>query len=433
VLLIKFGSGDELPLLAENRVYDPKIRQSRKFCKKHQKILKYISRTVWVLSLVSLFTDTASEMLYPIMPIYLKTIGFSIVLIGILEGIAEATAGLSKGYFGKLSDISGRRVPFVQIGYAFSAISKPMMAIFTFPIWIFFARTMDRFGKGIRTGARDAILSDEATSGTKGKVFGFHRSMDTLGAVIGPSLALLYLHFYPQDYRTLFFIAFVPGLFAVLSSFNLKAEKTNEHKPKVKTPFFSFLNYWKTSPTEYRKVVIGLLVFTLFNSSDVFLLLQAKQSGLNDTMVIGVYIFYNLIYALFSLPVGILADQVGLKTIFIIGLAIFASVYFGMSVNTNLYIFFGLFFLYGVYASATEGISKAWISNISDRKDTATAIGTFTGLQSICTMIASSLTGLIWFWLGAKIAFIMTASATLLVMVYFLTIPKPITSENDVK
>ena len=165
--------------------------------------MKYITRTVWVLSLVSLLTDTASEMLYPIMPIYLKTIGFSIVLIGILEGVAEATAGVSKGYFGKLSDLSGRRVPFVQIGYAFSAVSKPMMAVFIYPLWIFLARTIDRFGKGIRTGARDALLSDEATQETKGKVFGFHRSMDTLGAVLGPSLALIYLYFYPQDYRTL--------------------------------------------------------------------------------------------------------------------------------------------------------------------------------------------------------------------------------------
>lgn len=387
--------------------------------------MKYITRTVWILSVVSLLTDTASEMLYPIMPIYLKTIGFSIVLIGILEGLAEATAGLSKGYFGKLSDTSGRRVPFVQIGYAFSAISKPMMVVFTFPIWIFFARTIDRLGKGIRTGARDAILSDEATPQTKGKVFGLHRSMDTLGAVIGPSLALLYLYYYPEDYETLFLVAFIPGLFAVLSSFYLKDKKENAHKQKIKTPFFSFLKYWKVSPSEYRKLVIGLLIFTLFNSSDIFLLLQAKQSGLDDTMVIGVYIFYNLIYALFAFPIGILADKVGLKTIFVIGLALFASVYFGMAINTNLYLFFGLFFLYGIYASATEGISKAWISNITDKKDTATAIGTFSGLQSICTMFASSLTGLIWFQFGAKTAFIITAAVTLMVIVYFLKIPKP--------
>jgi len=388
--------------------------------------VKYITRTVWILSLVSLFTDTASEMLYPIMPIYLKSIGFSIVLIGILEGVAEATAGLSKGYFGKLSDATGRRVPFVQIGYALSAISKPMMAVFIFPIWIFFARTIDRFGKGIRTGARDAILSDEATPGTKGKVFGFHRSMDTFGAVIGPAFALLYLYYNPGDYKMLFFIAIVPGLLAVLSSAYLKDKKKIGKRSGIKTPFFSFLKYWKVSPPEYRRLVTGLLAFTLFNSSDVFLLLQAKQSGLNDTMVIGVYIFYNLIYALFSFPIGILADRIGLKKIFISGLALFAFVYFGMAVNKNLYFFFGLFFLYGLYAAATEGISKAWISNISDRKDTATAIGTFTGLQSICAMIASSLTGIIWFWLGAKVAFLMTAGVTLFVLVYFFTVPKPI-------
>jgi len=288
---------------------------------------------------VSLLTDAASEMLYPIMPIYLKSIGFSIVLIGILEGVAEATAGLSKGYFGKLSDISGRRVPFVQFGYALSTISKPMMAMFTYPLWIFFARTVDRFGKGIRTGARDALLSDEATPETKGKVFGFHRSMDTLGAVIGPLFALLYLYFYPRDYKTLFYIAFIPGMLAVLTSLYLREKTNTDHKIKVAAPFFSFLHYWKTSPSEYRKVVLGLLVFTLFNSSDIFLLLQAKQSGLDDTTVIGVYIFYNLIYALFALPAGILADKVGLKTIFIIGLSLFAVVYIGMAFNKNLYIY----------------------------------------------------------------------------------------------
>ncbi|NUO00841.1 MAG: MFS transporter, partial [Saprospiraceae bacterium] len=365
------------------------------------------------------------EMLYPIMPIYLKTIGFSIVLIGILEGVAEATAGLSKGYFGKLSDLSGKRVPFVQLGYAFSSIAKPMMAVFTYPLWIFFARTIDRIGKGLRTGARDALLSDEATPQTKGKVFGFHRSMDTFGAVIGPSLALLYLYCYPQDYQTLFYLAFIPGLFAVLSSLYLKDKKGNEGKLRVKTPFFSFLKYWKVSPIEYRKLVTGLLMFTLFNSSDVFLLLQAKQSGLDDTMVIALYIFYNLVYALFAFPVCILADKAGLKTIFIIGLFLFAAVYFGMALNTDLYLFFGLFFLYGIYASATEGVSKAWISNIIDKKDTATAIGTFSGLQSICTMLASSLAGFIWLRFGATTAFITTATATLVVIVYLLAIPKP--------
>jgi len=390
--------------------------------------LKYITRPVYILSAVSLFTDMASEMIYPILPIYLKTIGFSIVLIGVLEGVAEATAGLSKGYFGKLSDTTGKRVPFVQLGYAFSSISKPMMAMFAYPLWIFFARTIDRFGKGIRTGARDALLSDEATPSTKGKVFGFHRSMDTLGAAIGPALALAYLYYYPQQYKTLFIIAFVPGILAVFASLLLKDRKENNPRPKISTSFFSFLLYWKVSPAAYKKLVAGLLVFTVFNSSDVFLLLKLKQSGLTDTMIIGVYIFYNLFYALLAFPVGIIADKIGLKTIFVIGLAFFAAVYAGMAVNTNLYFFFILFFLYGVYAAATEGISKAWISNITDKKHIATAIGTYSGLQSICAMLASSITGVLWFQFGATITFLITAGAAVFVIFYIFTIPKPTTT-----
>jgi MFS family permease len=386
--------------------------------------LKYITRSIRILSLVSLFTDMASEMLYPIMPIYLKTIGFSILLMGILEGLAEAIAGLSKGYFGKLSDQSGKRVPFVQSGYLLSAISKPMMAVFVYPLWIFFARTMDRFGKGIRTGARDAMLADEATPETKGKVFGFHRSMDTLGAVLGPSIALLYLYFYPEQYKTLFYIAFIPGMLAVIITLLLKDKQRATVKEKKATSFFSFLHYWKESPANYRKLVIGLLAFTLFNSSDVFLLLKAKQSGLSDTMVIGVYIFYNLAYALFAFPLGILADKIGLKSMFISGLTLFVIVYIGMSSGTGITVMAVLFFLYGIYSAATEGISKAWISNITEQKDTATAIGTYTGFQSICTMMASSLAGLIWYNYGAAATFIVTGAVTSFILLYFLFVVK---------
>jgi MFS family permease len=364
-------------------------------------------------------------MLYPIMPIYLKSIGFSIVLIGILEGVAEATAGLSKGYFGKLSDASQKRVPFVRLGYAFSAISKPMMAAFIFPLWIFFARTLDRFGKGLRTGARDAILSDEATPSTKGKVFGFHRAMDTFGAVLGPSFALLFLYFYPEHYKMLFVIAFLPGMLAVIASFYLK-EKTHRVAVQKRPPaFFAFLNYWKSSPAAYRKLLIGLLAFTLFNSSDVFLLLKAKQSGLSDTWVIGVYIFYNLVYALSSFPAGIIADRMGLKKIFLTGLFLFAIVYFGMSLDGSIYLYFLLFMLYGIYAAATEGISKAWISNISSREDTATAIGTYSAFQSICAMIASTVAGIIWYQFGASATFVITGFATIVIIAYFIfLVPK---------
>jgi MFS family permease len=359
-------------------------------------------------------------MLYPILPIYLQSIGFSILLIGILEGIAEATAGLSKGYFGQLSDSKAKRAPFVQIGYLLSAISKPMMAFFVFPIWILFARTVDRLGKGIRTGARDAMLSEECTPATKGKIFGFHRSMDTLGAVLGPAFALLYLYFYPEDYINLFYIAFIPGLLAVASAFLLK-DKTRMLPKKKKLSFLSFLRYWKESPATYRKVVLGLLFFTLFNSSDVFLLLKAKEAGLDDTMVIGVYIFYNLIYAFLAFPLGSLADKIGLKKMFLIGLCVFSLVYFGMATTSNLYIIIALFFGYGMYAAATEGVSKAWISNIVKDENTATAIGTYAAFQSIGSMVASTGAGLLWFYFGASVTFFATAIATLIVIIYFVT------------
>ncbi|SHN57858.1 Sugar phosphate permease [Flavobacterium fryxellicola] len=396
------------------------------------KIVKNISKSVWILSLVSLFTDAASEMLYPIMPIYLKTIGFSIVLIGVLEGFAEALAGLSKGYFGKLSDSSGKRVPFVQVGYALSAISKPMMAVFVFPLWIFFARSIDRFGKGVRTGARDAILSEQATPYTKGKVFGFHRAMDTFGAVLGPLIALTYLYYYPEQYQTLFYIAFLPGVIAVLVSLLLKDKSKKISTEKTTTSFFSFLSYWHLSPHEYRKVVLGLLAFAVFNSSDIFLLLKAKQAGLNDSYVIGIYIFYNLVYAIVALPIGILADKVGLKKMFIVGLSLFAIVYFGMAFSTNIYLIALFFFIYGIYAAATEGISKAWISTICDPKDTATAIGTYSGFQSIGALIASSLAGLIWYRFGAQATFLTTGIATVLVVIYFSFFLKDKIIKNEI-
>ncbi|HOQ49108.1 MAG TPA: MFS transporter [Candidatus Kapabacteria bacterium] len=386
--------------------------------------MKQITRAVWILSIVSLFTDIASEMLYPVLPIYLKTIGFSILFIGILEGIAEATAGLSKGYFGKLSDVTGKRVPFVRLGYALSAVSKPMLVMLAHPLWVFFSRTLDRFGKGLRTGARDALLSDEATPETKGKVFGFHRSMDTLGAVIGPLLALIYLYFYPQDYVTLFYLAFIPGIIAILFAFFLKDKQRTIEKSQGKTSFLSFIKYWKQSPKIYRKIVVGLLLFTLFNSSDVFLLLKAKQAGLDDAKVIGTYIFYNLIYAIFSFPLGIIADKFGLKRILILGLLIYSAVYFGFALNNNLYVFYGLFFLYGIYAAATEGISKAWLSNVTDKKDTATAIGSFSAFQSICTMLSSTIAGILWYKFGSATTFFATGSVALIVSLYFAIVVK---------
>jgi len=385
---------------------------------------RILTRTILLVSFVSLFTDVASEMLYPIMPLYLKSIGFSVLLIGILEGVAEAVAGLSKGYFGQLSDVWQKRVPFIRGGYTLSAVSKPMLALFTFPIWIFFARTLDRFGKGIRTSARDAMLSDETTKEHKGKVFGFHRSMDTLGASIGPLFALVYLYFYPGQYRWMFFIAFLPGLIAIALTFFLKDKSSRPPVGQVTgiPGFFSYIKYWKKASPGFRYLVAGLLVFTLFNSSDAFLLLALKEQNLSDTMMIGVYIFYNLVYALFSYPIGALADKIGLKTMLVNGFLLFAVVYFLMGFATSLFLFGILFFCYGIYAASTEGISKALLSNLAGKSETATAIGFYNSFASICALVSSSLAGVIWFAFGPKTLFVVSGTGVFIVVCYLVVI-----------
>lgn len=385
---------------------------------------KIITRTILLVSLVSLCTDVASEMLYPVMPVYLKSIGFSVFLIGVLEGLAEFTAGISKGYFGNLSDSKRSRLPFIQWGYMLSAISKPLMVVFVYPLWIFFARTLDRLGKGVRTSARDALLSDETTPEHKAKVFGFHRALDTVGAAIGPVVALVYLYFYPGNYFWLFIIAFFPGLTAIALTFLIKEKKQTTTNSKERVNFISFLKYWKKSPVLYKRLVIGLLLFTLLNSSDAFLLLNIKQNGFSDSAMIGFYIFYNLVYALAAYPAGVLADKLGLKKIIVIGFLMFAVVYTVMGITHGFWVFAVIFFLYALYAAFTESIAKAWISNIADKEDTATAIGFLNSLSSICTMIASSLAGLIWVLYGPKVTFLFSGIGVALVAVYLVLFVK---------
>lgn len=395
--------------------------------------MRVINRTVLILSLVSLFADVASEMLYPVIPVYLKEIGFSILLIGVLEGVVNFTAGISKGYFGKLSDEKGLRLPFVKLGYLFSAVSKPLMAVFVYPVWIFFVRSIDRLGKGIRTASRDALLSQQATKETKARVFGFHRSMDTVGAAIGPVIALLFLYFSPGNYITLFYIAFIPGIISVLLIFLLK-EKKQPVSTLGKGNFFSYFSYWKIASPEFKKMVPALLLFALFNSSDVFLLLITRESigsshviimGATfnaDTITIAAYIFYNLIYALSSYPMGVLADRTGFRKMITSGLILFALVYTGFAFNPSVSVIFLLFAVYGVYAAATEGVVKAWITNLSHEQNTATAIGFYTSAESVCSLFASIIAGAIWTGIGSTYTFLITGIVAFVVAIYFTLI-----------
>jgi MFS family permease len=383
--------------------------------------MKYLTRTIWLLSLVSLFTDLASEMLYPIMPLYLRDIGFSVVFIGVLEGVAEATAGLSKGYFGQWSDRLGRRRPFVQWGYALSALSKPMLAVLAAPWWVLLARTVDRLGKGLRTGARDAMLADEAAHGRTGAVFGFHRALDTLGAVLGPAVALLWLTRYPGHYRTLFLLAFAPGVLAVLVTLLVREKPARPTRQPVR-PFWASFAYWRRAPAAYRQIAGALLVFALVNSSDALLLLLARQQGLADAAVIGAYIFYNLVYAAAAFPAGLLADRLGPRWVLVVGLVLFAVVYGGATLAHSGWLFGVLFGLYGIYGAATEGVGKAWLSQLCQPAEKGAALGTFAGLSSLAALVASVLTGFLWHTLGPAVAFGLPAAVAVGTAIFLATL-----------
>jgi len=259
--------------------------------------------------------------------------------------------------------------------------------------------------------------------------------MDTAGAAIGPTVALLFLYFYPGEYSTLFYIAFIPGMLSVFLIFLLK-EKKNPVSTMGKGNFFSFFRYWKIANPEFRKIVPGLLLFALFNSSDIFLLLITKETiGNNtitllgstfnaDTITIAAYIFYNLVYALASYPMGILADKLGFKRVVIFGLILFTIVYGGFAFKPAVPLIFILFSIYGIYAAATEGVIKAWITNLSHNQDTATAIGFYTSCESMSTLFASIIAGAIWTSLGSSYTFIITAVISLVVVLYFSLIIK---------
>jgi MFS family permease len=255
--------------------------------------------------------------------------------------------------------------------------------------------------------------------------------MDTVGAAIGPVLALLFLFFYPGDYKTLFYLAFIPGMLSILLIFLLK-EKKQPVSTLGKGNFFSFFNYWKIATPAFKKVVPGLLLFALFNSSDVFLLLITKETigsktlvilgntFTADTITIAAYVFYNLVYAAASYPMGVLADKLSYKKIIFLGFSLFAVVYGGFAFSPSIAVIFILFSVYGFYAAATEGIIKAWITNLAHKENTATAIGFYTSCESICALLASIIAGILWVKAGSAITFITTSSIAIIVAIYFL-------------
>ncbi len=376
---------------------------------------KVLNPTVVKLGLVSLFADIASEMLYPITPIFLTTVlGASMTSVGFIEGFAEGLGSLLKTFSASWSDKISKRKPFILGGYFLSAIGKPLMGFATSASHILFARGLDRVGKGIRGAPRDALISESVAGEHRGAAFGWHRAMDTAGAAIGPLLAVVYLHFCSDNLRSIYYWALIPGLLSVFFVVIVKERPSTKTNAEKKAPQFFI---WKSLPFKFKKFVMTWGLFSLVNSSDVFLLLKAKQQGLGMITVIFMYCFYNLFYSLLSPYFGKLSDNFSRKNIIVLGLLIFAFVYAGFSIATFPWHFWALFAIYGIFMAMTDGVGKAYAIDLIENEIPtlkATSLGVLGTITGLATIAASSTAGFLWEYVSPQWTFFYGAAGAFL-------------------
>jgi MFS family permease len=376
-----------------------------------------IKKNVIVLSVTSLFTDISSEMLYPIIPIFLTSVlGASMSILGLVEGAAEAVASALKAFSGYISDLSEKRKPFVIGGYSFSALGKLLFFLaYSWP-FIFLARVVDRVGKGVRTSPRDAMIADSCDAEYRGKAFGFHRAMDTVGACLGPLLAFWLLYVCKDNLRMVFLIALLPALAGVgILAFWLKEgpHSTHRESPSLK------IDMRKLSPAFWKFIFIST-IFAVGNSSDAFLIMRAKDIGMATGAIILAYVVYNISYSALSLPAGIISDRLSRKTVMVTGYLIFAFVYTGFSVYVTKVTIWPLFFIYGFYIAMTDGVSKAFVTDVVGKEVIGTAIGLYYCITGFAAFFASLIAGLLWAHIGSSAPFLYGAVMALISSAAFL-------------
>lgn len=353
-----------------------------------------VPRNVLFLGIVSFFNDVASEMIYPVMPIFLTSVlGAPASILGFIEGLAEATASIMKFISGYVSDRIQKRKGFVIGGYGLSAISKVFIALATTWPMVFFAKFIDRFGKGIRTTARDSLLLENATPANKGFIFGFHRALDSLGAFVGPIIALILLSVYKDNIRMIFNIAIIPPIIGLGALILFVREKKKEEKP---SQMASFHFSWKSFDPRFKLFIFSSILFSLGNSSDAFLILRSKELGLTTTLVVGTYILYNLFQTLFATPAGRLADRIGPKRVYSMGLIIFTVVYFVFGIMKNPILIWIMYPIYGIYIAFTDGVSKAYIAEFTTKETSGSYFGFYQTVTALCTFFASFFGGILW-------------------------------------
>ena len=354
--------------------------------------MTWLTRNVRVLSAVSFLQDTASELLYPLLPIYLTTVlGAPAAVVGAIEGAAEGAASLTKIAVGPLGDRFSKR-PLIATGYGMAALGKVLVAAAGAWPGVLAGRVVDRLGKGLRGAPRDALLVDGIDAGSRGKVFGFHRTMDTLGAVIGPLIGLAGYELLDHRIEPLLFVAIVPAVLSVLLIALVRERPRTGERP----PRRSIMSGMRDLPRRFWRVTAVVIAFGLVNFPDALLLLRLSEIGFSVVAVILAYVTYNLVYALGSFPAGVLADRLPRPAVFGVGLAFFAIGYIGLGLTRDHMLAWLFIGVYGVFAACTDGVGKAWVSSLADAGHQATAQGVFQGGSGLAILVAGIWAGLLW-------------------------------------
>jgi len=356
---------------------------------KEKKVLG-IERNIFFTGITSFLTDTTTKMIYAIMPLFLMSIGASKTEVSLIEGIAESTASILKALSGWWSDKIGKNKPFMVIGYGFTAILSPLFSIVTSPLQVLIIRFSERVGKGIRTAPRDSLVAGSSSDSEKGKNFGFHKAMDNSGSALGPLLAFLILSIFPGDYRKVFMFSILPGLLGLFTIifFVKEAKKSKEALPK-KIAFNDF-------STKYY-IFLGIaFIFTLGNSTDALLLVKANDIGIKALFIPLVYLIFNSVAVIFSVPMGVLSDKFGRERLIIFGYMLYSIIYFGFGRTNDKILVILLFALYGLYSAATDGVQKALVSDLVDKNKKGTGLGIYNSLIGITLLPASLIAGVLY-------------------------------------
>jgi MFS family permease len=372
------------------------------------------NRNIFFTGFTSFLTDTSVKMVYSVMPMFLISIGASKTSLALIEGIAESTSSLVRALSGFWSDKIGKNKPFMLIGYGLSALIIPLYTFVVTPMQVLYLRFIERFGKGIRTAPRDSLIAGSVTNGETGRSFGLQKAMDNSGAIVGPFIAFALLSLLPGNYSLIFLLAGIPAILAIfVIIFGISEARKNKYEL-----FDRF--HLKDFPARYYFFLGIVFVFTLGNSTDALLMVKANELGIKVALIPLVYLITNVVSVFAAIPVGTLSDRIGKEKILVIGYLIYAAVYYGFGVTSSTGAIVALFALYGLYSAATDGIQKAFISDLVDRNKQGTGLGIYNALLGITLLPASLIAGLLYDRVNSSVPFYFGAATALISVIMML-------------